>query len=415
MSRDKGAIGIRAGGATPGPTGRSRWTAATPWGRFALAASLALLLAPGPGARALADGGGQGGGERAPARLQEPSGPRGGGYAAGGGAPEATRAAVERALTWLAERQAETPHGGLPPAGARKHAPVALTALAALAFMADGNTPERGPHGSRVSQAIEFLLARVDLDPDSPTRGYVSQEGDALSRTHGHGFATLALAEAYAMSPRSSLGRRIERALPLAVGLIERSQGREGAWEYRPVRVVEHENSVTITLVQALRAARNVGVRVDPKVIARALDYVHRSQKEDGSFRYALGSEITTVAITAAGVATLNAGGEYSGPAVAQGYDYLLRELAARELSRAADPKFPCYERLYLAQALWQHPDREIFERWFAAERRRLLLTQHEDGSWTSEPEEEYGRVYATAVNVLVLSLPDELLPIFQR
>ncbi len=367
------------------------------------------LIAPGP-----SDGGGRGPlepGQRPSA--ERPAPPRGTEYA--DPAQAAAQLAVERALTWLAERQRETPHGGFPAVGAEKHAPVAVTALAALAFLAAGNTPERGPHGARVRAAIEYLLERIDLDPDSPTHGYVSAEGDALSRTHGQGFATLALAEAYAVSPRTALGRRIERALPAAVGLIERSQGREGGWEYQPVRVVEHENSVTITLVQALRAARNAGVRVDPRVIARALDYVHRTQKPDGSFRYALGSEVTTLAISAAALATLQAGGEYAGPAVAQGFDYLQRELAARDNGHASEPRFPCYERLYLAQALWQHADPAAFEAWFAAERRRLLLSQDGDGSWTSGPEREYGRVYATAVNVLVLALPDRLLPIFQR
>ena len=395
-----------------------------------VALGLCALLVIGAGAAAdgtfAAEDGGAGRAptERGAEAHRQGSTLRGAEYAAADtSADEATRAAVERALAWLAARQEELPHGGFPPAGAEKHAPVAATSLAALAFMAVGNTPERGPHGARVSAAIEYLLARVDLDPKSPTLGYVSQESDPLSRTHGHGFATLALAEAYAMSPRSALGRRIERALPLAVGLIERAQGSEGGWEYKPYRVVEHENSVTITLVQALRAARNAGIRVDAKVIGRALEYVHKSQKEDGSFRYSLGSDITTVAITAACVATLNAGGEYTGPAVTQGFDYLLRELEARELElerttelrRGSQAKFPCYERLYVAQALWQHPDPAVFDRWFAAERRWLLRTQNEDGSWTSGPEQEYGRVYATAVNALVLAMPDRLLPIFQR
>ena len=38
-----------------------------------------------------------------------------------------------------------------------------------------------------------------------------------------------------------------------------------------------------------------------------------------------------------------------------------------------------------------------------------LETHQNEDGSWTSGPEQEYGRVYATAVNALVLSMPSQV------
>ena len=335
-------------------------------------------------------------------------------------AERAARLAVERGLAWLAARQAETPDGGFPSAGAKDLYPsLGVAALGALAFMAGGSTPERGPHGAEVRKAIEYLLARVDWEEGSPTRGYVSDANDQASQMHGHGLATLALAEAYAVSPGAPLGRRIGEALPLAVGLIERAQGAEGGWMYRPTRQLEHENSVTITLVQALRAARNSGIRVDPQVIARAVDYVQRTQQEDGMFRYGLGSGDSSVALTAAGISTLNAAGRYSGPHVAQGYDALLRELEARELAlegRALTSGFPCYERLYVAQALWQHRDPAVFERWIQDERRELVGSQDADGSWTGAGQEQrYGRTYATAVNVLVLALPDQLLPIFQR
>jgi hypothetical protein len=41
-----------------------------------------------------------------------------------------------------------------------------------------------------------------------------------------------------------------------------------------------------------------------------------------------------------------------------------------------------------------------------------VLRKQERDGSWKNPM---YGEAYATAVNVLVLGLPDGLLPIFQR
>ena len=330
---------------------------------------------------------------------------------------EAGRAAIQRALDWLAKEQAQQPDGSLPTTGARQEAPLAITALSALAWMASGSTPERGPQGAPLAAAIDYLLGRVELDPDSKVSGYIADGRDKLSRMHGHGFATLALAEAYAMSPRSPRGRRIERALKLAISRIEASQGAEGGWYYSPERSLEHEGSVTIALVQALRAARNSGLRVNPAVIKQAVEYVRRSQAEDGSFRYAIGHKETSVALTAAAISTLNATGIYSGEEVLRGYAFVQRELVERELiehetvtTKAA--AFPVYERLYLAQAYWQHPDSALFERWFEAERELLLSSQESSGAWL---DPRFGASYATATNALVLALPESLLPIFQR
>ncbi|MCA8980945.1 MAG: hypothetical protein KDC14_13035 [Planctomycetes bacterium] len=330
----------------------------------------------------------------------------------------AARTAVDLALARLAAWQHEETDGSMPPAGAREFAPVATTALAALAWMATGSTPGRGPYGAELSRALDYLIDHTELDEKSETYGYVSDQRDALSRTHGHGFATLAMAQAFALSPESARGRRLQTALHAAVACIENSQGSEGGWEYAPKKLVNHEGSVTICLVQALRGAKDAGLAVDRKVIERALGYVRRSQKDDGSFRYAIGNDRSSVALTAAALATLNAGGEYSGSVVLSGFDWLVRELANRAEDRAwasgerPTSHFPHYERFYLAQALWQHSERRVFDEWFAEEQRRLLLDQQEEGAWL---DDSYGAVYATSMSVLVLALPDGLLPVYLR
>jgi hypothetical protein len=343
---------------------------------------------------------------------------------------EAGRAALARGLDWLAAAAATTPDGSLPRGGAEDAAPVAVTSLAALAWMAGGDGPERGRHGNEIARAIDWIVAHTELDPRAETAGYVSQSGDGISRMHGHGLATLALAQASGLPPKSERGARIDRALRAAIGCIERSQGVEGGWYYQPKKTLEHEGSITICEVQALRASHNAGFPVQSLTIARALDYLARSQKEDGSFRYALGDERSTLALTAAAVATLHAAGKYEGKPLEDAYGYLIRGLAARDSWIERHPEVPLedrrlpeerderhawcayYERLYLAQALWQHPERDLFERWFAAETKRVLTSQREDGSWH---DDRFGDVYATATNCLVLALPEGLLPIFQR
>jgi hypothetical protein len=349
---------------------------------------------------------------------------------------ERARAALERGLDWLARAQERESDGSFPAtglaardagampatAGTGSFAPVAVTSLATLALLAGGSAPDRGPHGHAVAMAVDWLVTRTDLDARSETAGYVHLAGDTLSRMHGHGFAALALAQAFAMSPQTDRGARVQAALQAAVDCIQKSQGVDGGWWYEPKRAVQHENSITICAVQALRAAHSVGAHVDAQTIQRAIEYVSRTQKPDGSFRYALGEDKSSVALTAAAIATLNATGTYSGRTLEDGYDWIFRRLAAREDNvgaggggtDSADDFVMCpfYERLYLAQALWQNADERVFDDWWRAELPRVIASQGQDGSWR---DPRYGDCYATAMNCLVLALPAGLLPIFQR
>lgn len=327
---------------------------------------------------------------------------------------QAALRALERGLAYLAKRQESEPDGSLP-GGGEQFAPTAVTALGALAWMAGGNTLERGPQGRPLGKAVDYLLAKTQFDVNGPEHGYISAAGDNLSRMHGHGFATTALAQAFSVSQRTPRGKKIEHGLRIAARSIEASQQADGGWGYHPTGSLNHEGSVTITVVQALRAAHNSGLEVDVEVIAKAIDYVARSQKEDGSFKYSLSDERSTVSLTAAAIATLNATGDYSSKALRAGYDFLFRTLEAREtagLEESSVPRCEFYERLYLAQAFWQHPEESVFQRWVSDERSRVLKSQNEDGSWSGP---QYGDCYATAMNCLFLALPEGLLPIFQR
>jgi hypothetical protein len=354
---------------------------------------LCLWLAPADGDRAAA---------RAPSAPGTPP-------PASSQVSAASERALESGLAYLAGLQERSGDGSfaLTDVGTENYAPLGVSALCTLAFLSAGNAPERGPHGAVVARALDHLLLHTDLSPGSPTRGYISIAGDTVSQTHGHGYATLVLAQAYGMSRGAE---RVRTALVAAVERIEQSQGAEGGWHYDPRPVPDHEGSVTICLVQALRAARDAGIRVDPEVIRRAEDYVRRLQAPSGLFCYTLGDlKRTSVALTAAAIATLNATGTYDDRAIHAGVDAIWR---AQRDEDAPPRDFPEYERLYLAQAFWQLSERGHFERWFAEERERLLRTQEEDGSWK---DARFGSAYATAVNCLVLSLPDSELPIFQR
>ena len=341
------------------------------------------------------------------------------------GSEPATLACLERGLAFLAAQQRKGTTGALPCTAGENHAPVGVTALAALAWIGGGSSLTRGPYKDELGRAIDYLLdGQVQ---DGERKGYFTATGDQVSHTHGHGLATLALAQAYTISPRSPRGKRLEQALRMACDRILAAQGVDGGWYYSATPSVQQEGSVTVALVWALRGAKDAGIFIPVEPIDKAVAYVKSLQDERGGFQYSATRPKTSVALTAAALSTLHATGTYSGPTIEAGYDYIWRELASRELAaekgRPARIAFPFYERLYLAQALFQHKDLSHYQRWSAPWRARLIRSQEKDGSWSdtrydasgAKIQSRYGTSYSTAVNCLVLAIPHSTLPIFMR
>ncbi len=315
-------------------------------------------------------------------------------------------------------------------------APLAVTALATLAFMAGGSTMGRGPYAEKVRSGIGYLLdnmveVQFEVTVDGVTTSVTTREfyvtGDSTSRMHGHGYATLALAQAYGtldldetygeLAPDKARDdrKRMRDALVDAVRLIELSQGNQGGWYYDP-HAQNHEGSVTITMIQALRAARDVGIDVNKSVIDSAVKYVHDSQKQDdGSFRYQINSPESSYALTAAAIATLNSTGDYDSRVIDLGMDYMRRKDPILNPDRFQEAqRFVWYARVYAAQAYWQYRDANVWKRW-----RPLLLAQLESEQSRSSdghfPDDDYGSVFGTACACLVLQIPFQYLPMYQR
>ncbi len=304
---------------------------------------------------------------------------------------EELRLAVSRGLDWLARQQAaDGSYGGLSHYGPH----VGITGLAGLAFISDGNTPNRGSYGQVVDHALGFILA------------HRSESGLLAAETshgpmYGHGFATLFLAEVYGMTHRVETREALRRA----VRLIVNTQNHEGGWRYQPVRR-DADLSVTVCEVMALRAARNVGVYVDKAVINNAIEYIRASQNPDGGFRYMLDSGGSAFARSAAGVAALQYAGVYGGEEVERGLQYIKRFTPPKEESVG----HYFYGHYYAAQAMYLGGD-AYWSAWWPEVRDELLKKQSPEGFWRGQAGQEYG----TAVALIILQIPNRLLPIFQK
>lgn len=305
--------------------------------------------------------------------------------------PEA-RQAIERGLAQLATMQA--PDGSF---GAQRYGRhVGITGLACLAFMADGHLPGRGAYGPVVERGLAFVL-------NSATESGLIAADTSHGPMYGHGFATLFLGEIYGMTGQP----RVREALLKAVRLIVQTQNDEGGWRYQPIPL-DADISVTICQIMALRSARNAGLSVPKTTIDRAIAYVRACQNPaDGGFRYMLNAGGSAFPRSAAGVASLYYAGVYQDQAIQRGLDYLLRT-GLEDSQRSGGHYF--YGHYYAAQAMFLAGG-DYWQQWYPHIRDELIRSQQPDGSWTSN----HGSDYGTAMALLVLQIPNRLLPIFQR
>ena len=314
--------------------------------------------------------------------------------------PEALRAVI-KGLDYLASSQADD--GSWITGGGQAY-PVAMAGLAGTAMLAHGNTPTRGKYARNVQGAVEYLVRCA-----TPTGLLTGPTQDGGMPMHGHGFALMFLASVYGMITKEALRQQVRTAIRKAVALTSQGQSGQGGWTYVPG--AGDEGSVTVTQVQALRAAHNAGFLVPRAVIEEAGQYLDKCRTPEGGIMYSLGSGGgPRIAISAAAVATLYNAGQFETPIATDCLKYVWDQFRAHEgWSKGGGHDF--YTHLYAAQGFYMAGD-QYWDIYFPGARDQLLAMQQPDGSWNGDG---IGQVYGTAIGVIILQLPFKYLPVFQR
>jgi hypothetical protein len=309
-------------------------------------------------------------------------------------------ATVDAGLVYLTQQQ--TPDGAFEGGGPR----AAMTGLTLMAFLASGHTPGAGRYGLVVRRAVDFL---VKSTPDDGYFGHVDG-----SRMYGHGIVTLALSEVCGVEPDPARRVQIRTVLAKAVKVILTAQEvakppeQAGGWRYEP-QSGDSDLSLSGWNALALRAAQGIGMEVPKEKIARAVGFVlncyHPTEK---GFAYQPHGG-PSVAMTGVGVLNLFLLDAADRPEAMAGERWLLDHPVKD------DTPMPYYSMYYSTQAAFQAGE-PVWPVIWKVTQDRLLGTQMKDGGWPqSRNGEEPGRVYATAMSVLTLSVPYRLLPIYQR
>jgi hypothetical protein len=283
-----------------------------------------------------------------------------------------------------------------------------ITSLCGMALLSGGHTATRGTYREPSRKALAYVLKSQDK-----VSGYL---GADQGNMYSHGFATLYLAESYGMSPDPSL----RRALEAAIDLIHRSQNNEGGWRYQP-SPVDADLSVTICQVMAMRAAFNIGIggAESQKAIAKAITYVRRCANGDGSFSYQAGGgggwgtngaegiprcAAGTMSLIGSGITDLS--DSVLGPAMR-----FLRTNVYEHLQGRGD--YYWYGQYYAAQALFHSPEIKDWENYWSKAWPTIARLQESDGLWSRS--DSVGPAYNSAMALIILQIPNNYLPIFQR
>ena len=313
-----------------------------------------------------------------------------------------SQAAVKKGLDYLAKMQ--TQDGNWTNMRDGEAYPITMASIAGMAFLANGNTPTRGPYADQVRKIERYLMGNAT--PSGLITGASEEQNRPM---YGHGFSMLFLSECYGMETDERLRTKLKKILIEAIHLTARGQSGLGGWTYNPGG--GDEGSVTVTQMQGLRAANNAGFSVPKATIDEAVKYLERCKTAEGGIQYSYGSGgETRLPISAAAIATLYNAGEYDSRLADSCMAYVWKRFTAqKEFTKGEGHDF--YTHLYAAQAFYQAGDK-YWDEYFPTAREQIMKMQQADGSWTGE---SVGPVYGTGISLIILQLPYKFLPIYQR
>ncbi len=311
--------------------------------------------------------------------------------------PRDVREIYDRGLAHLVATQSED---GSWPGG---QSGPGVTGMALMVLLASGEDPNFGLYANQIRKALRSIIAQQSADT-----------GVMGNSMYHHGFAMLALAEAYGAVDDRGLHpaggtkvRSIGQALELAVRAAVTSQKKNpsGAWRYTPDST-DADTSVSGAVLMGLLAARNAGIEVPDESIDKAINYYTKMTSSAGQVAYSGGLGGFDESVPRISIGTL----VY---AVARRKDLPQYKATLNHLTQNLESQnshYLEYSRYYQSQALFQG-DVQAWEKWNKLLVKQLKAAQAADGSFSSQ----FGPAVGTSLNLLALALNYRFLPIYER
>ena len=348
---------------------------------------------------------------------------------------------VDRGLAWIASQQSSDGSFNTLPSGQP-----AITSLATMAFLSRGHQPGLGPYGERLNRAVDFVLScqrsngLITLLPPGPVHEDKQPSHNAV---YNHAISALMLGEVYGQvsGPRAmAVKHAIEGALRFSHAFHHvrpKPPIDQGGWRYlhiNPDDPPDSDLSVTGWHLMFLRSAKNAEFDVPQDDVDEGIAFVRRMwNPTSGAFSYSSDRleahsympAAHSRGMVGAGILCLSLAGQHQTPMALAAGDWLLAHpyRGFGDLASTSDRFF--YGAYYSSQAMMQLGGR-YWDQFYPTVVNALLGGQSADGSWPTEvrstmfvpraaSEAVFGNVYTSALAVLSLTPPYQLLPIYQR
>lgn len=300
--------------------------------------------------------------------------------------------ALREARAWLESTQELDGSWDARKWGAQEQYRAGLSALAIMAYIAA--TPTAQLSMEAVERCAAYLVSQQDAD------GRFGPFGSCTP--YNHALCTLALLEAYALSPRNDWKTALDRAL----AYIETQQRASGAWGYPRRASDEGNSSITIWNIRTLQRAEALGWTRTRGPLRRAYAWLRMRVDETGRVGYRqpydfpFGYETLTAGAL---LCALNDSSALADMPVQRMLSVVL------EISPENEASWSYYSAFFVARALDAARDESAAQqiaRW------RRILAQHasRQGPYhgSCEPNDRWsaagGRIYATAMAVLAMT-----------
>lgn len=320
------------------------------------------------------------------------------------GGDEATEAAVEAALRFLAADQRpdgswdpttsgagrETRTLGTDRKNAGRKATTGLTGLAILSMLGAGNTHQQGPFADNVRRGLTYLI--LNQKPD----GSMAGSAETYEANYCHGMAALAMCEAAAMTHDPAAIASAAAAVRYTMNMQHPTTG---GWRY--VAGDPGDLSQLGWQAMVLEAGRAAGVPTNRQTFTLTSRFVRsvRGGSAGGLASYRPGDGPSRT-MTAEALATrLLLGEQVPAAEIREAENYMLRQPPG-----IGRDNF--YYWYYASIALHQLQD-DAWRSWNAAMKSHLLARQSASGSWPTDSEwgGYGGRVYTTSMAALCLEV----------
>ncbi|HUE17128.1 MAG TPA: hypothetical protein VMR25_23320 [Planctomycetaceae bacterium] len=347
---------------------------------------------------------------------------------------------VDKALAFLARHQNSDGSFQTVPVGRP-----AVTSLCVMAFLSRGYRPGEGCYAANIEAAIDYVLQFQDADSGAITPMVGGRHGFwNRAAAYTHGICGTMLADVFPFTGRLQYRRDvgeteaaqldlrrhqlIEKAVRKALSFTRTQQtlpkqisGEQGGWRYIESEMRNDSDlSVTAWMIMFLHSSQKSGFRVPDSWMKGGLRFVHHTfSKKQHGFVYVLSetNRHCTRATVGGGILCLLLGGEPTSPSIKEAVDWIFKH-PFEPYNRSWEPGDRYhYSAFYCSQAMGLLGG-AVFRDFYPGLLRVLSENQHTDGSWDPEQfhdESSYGEVYSTALAVLALSPPYQMLETYKR